>query len=291
VRPVPGARTGDEVPFEFPDTCPACGTELVRLDEEADWYCMNTECPAQFRRLVEHFVMRNAMDVEGLGERVAHQLVNEGKIESLADLFRLTEDDLIPMEGFGEKSARNLVESLEAAKDRPLSRLLYALGIRHVGRTVAETIVEHFASIDAIAETTGDELVAIDGVGPVIAESVVDWFQVDENRALVRELKEVGVNTDRKPQEAPPESDEASDLPLAGKTLVLTGSLDTLTRSEAKDRISKAGGKVTSSVSGNTDYLVKGENPGSKYDEAVERGVEIIEGEAGLLALLNGSGS
>lgn len=291
VRPVTAARTGDEVPFEFPGACPTCGTELVRLDEEADWYCMNTECPAQFRRLVEHFVMRNAMDVEGLGERVAHQLVDEGKIESLADLFRLTEGDLISMEGFGEKSARNLIQSLRAAKDRPLSRLLFALGIRHVGRTVAETIVEHFASIDAIAETSGDELVAIDGVGPVIAESVVDWFQVEENRALVHELKEVGVNTERKPQEAPPESDEAADLPLSGKTLVLTGSLDTLTRSEAKDRIAAAGGKVTSSVSGNTDYLVKGENPGSKYEEAVDRGVEIIEGEAGLRELLDGLGA
>lgn len=286
VRPVVDAREGDEEPWTFPTSCPECGTELMRLDDEADWYCMNTECPAQFRRLVEHFVMRNAMDVEGLGERVAHMLVDEGIVETLADLFRLTEEDLIPLEGFAEKSARNLIDALDAARDRPLSRLLFALGIRHVGRTVAETIVEHFETIEDIAEADADTLVAIDGVGPVIAESIVDWFKVERNRDLVRDLQDVDVNTTRKPQEAPPEEQDTGDLPLAGKTLVITGSLDTLTRKDATSLIEQAGGKVTSSVSGNTDYLVKGDNPGSKYDDALERGVRIIDGESALRELV-----
>lgn len=286
VRPVMDARKGDEEPWTFPTTCPECGTELVRLDDEADWYCMNTECPAQFRRLVEHFVMRNAMDVEGLGERVAHMLVDEGIVETLADLFRLTTDDLIPLEGFAEKSAQNLIEALDAARDRPLSRLLFALGIRHVGRTVAETIVEHFETIDSIAETDVDTLTAIDGVGPVIAESLVDWFQVERNRDLIRDLQRVGVNTTRTPREAPVEEQDTGALPLAGKTLVITGSLDRLTRKDATSLIEEAGGKVTSSVSGNTDYLVKGDNPGSKYDDALERGIDVVDGEGALRNLV-----
>lgn len=289
VRPVTEARDGDEPPFHFPSTCPECGTELVRLDDEADWYCMNTECPAQFRRLVEHFVMRNAMDVEGLGERVAHMLVDVGLIRTLADLYRLTVSDLVELEGFAEKSAQNLVDAIDASRERPLSRLIFALGIRHVGRTVAETIVKHFESLEAIAAAGPDDLEAIDGVGPVIAESIADWFEVDRNQELVEDLKSVGVNTQRQPQEAPVESD--TDLPLAGKTLVITGSLDGLTRKDATLLIEQAGGSVTSSVSGNTDFLVKGENPGSKYDQALERNIPIVDGEPELRDLLSLNGS
>jgi len=288
VRPVPDARTGEETPWIFPTECPECGTELVRLEDEADWYCMNTECPAQFRRLVEHFVARNAMDVEGLGERVAHMLVDEGKIHTLADLFRLSVDDLTSLEGFARKSARNLINAIAEARDRPLSRLLFALGIRHVGRTVAETLVKHVASIEALAEAKAEDLVAIDGVGPVIAESIVDWFAVNRNRTLVRELQAVGVNTKRKAHEAPADEASAADLPLADHTLVITGSLDGLTRKEASQMIERAGGKVTSSVSGNTDFLVKGDNPGSKYDDAQDRGIPIVEGADALRALLSG---
>jgi len=289
VRPVKDARTGDEAPFEFPMSCPECGTELVRLDDEADWYCMNTECPAQFRRLVEHFVMRNAMDVEGLGERVAHMLVDIGLIHTLADLYRLTVSDLVALEGFAEKSAQNLVNAMDASRHRPLSRLIYALGIRHVGRTVAETIVEHFESLDDIAAAGPEDLEAIDGVGPVIAESIADWFEVERNQTLIEDLKSVGVNTKRQPQEAP--SDSAADLPLAGKTLVITGSLDGLTRKDATQLIEQAGGSVTSSVSGNTDFLVKGENPGSKYDQALDRDIPVVDGAKELRELLTSNGS
>jgi DNA ligase (NAD+) len=258
----------------MPTACPACGSSLVRLPDEADVYCLNTECPAQFKRLVEHFVQRDAMDVEGLGERVAHQLVDETDVATLADLYRLSVDDLTPLEGFAEKSAQNLVDAIDASRNRPLRRLLYGLGIRHVGKTVAASIVEHFASLEDLAQATRDDLLAIDGIGPAIAESVMDWFAVDANRHLVDDLRAAGVNTTRTDAEAPDSQDVAR--PLDGLTVVLTGSLPDLTRREATDRIEAAGGRVTSSVSGATDALVVGDRPGSKVDQAQQRGVPIV---------------
>jgi DNA ligase (NAD+) len=286
VRVVTDAREGDEEKWTFPTTCPACGSDLVRLEDEADTYCLNTECPAQFRRLVEHFVARSAMDIEGLGEKVARKLIETGRVEGLDDLYRLDAEDLVELEGFAEKSAQNLVDAIEASKDRPLARLLYALGIRHVGRTVAETIVEHYASMEAIAAADAEELAAIDGVGPVIAESVADWFAVDRNRDLVEALAGLGVNVERLPEEAP----AAGPRPLDGLTFVLTGSLPERTRSEAAEAIERAGGAVTSSVSGNTDALVVGANPGSKLDAAQDEGAAIvrIERPEDFEALLDG---
>ena len=275
VRAVPDARTGDEIPWSFPEHCPACGTELVRLPDEADHFCPNSECPAQFKRLVEHFVQRDGMDVEGLGERLCYRLVDIGLVESLADLYRIEKADLTPLEGFADKSAKNLVTAIETSKDRALSRLLFALGIQHVGKTVAETVVKHFSSLDELAEAEVDDLLAIEGIGPTIAESIVDWFSVDENQSLVAELKEVGVNTSRKPHEAP--ADTGASLPLAGRTVVITGSLPERTRSDASDAIERAGANVTSSVSGTTDVLVVGENPGSKVQDAEEEGVTILQ--------------
>ncbi|WP_022834933.1 NAD-dependent DNA ligase LigA [Salisaeta longa] len=283
VAPVPDARSGDETPWRFPTHCPVCGTELVRLPDEADVYCMNTECPAQFKRLVEHFVQRNAMDIEGLGERVAHQLVDAGLVSSLDDLYRLEVSDLIPLEGFAEKSASNLVAAIEASKERPLHRLIYALGIRYVGRTVARTLVQHFDSMAALLAASAEQLEAVDGVGAVIAESIVDWGAVDDNQALVAALRAVGVNTERLPEEAP---SSTTDHPLAGKTVVLTGRLDAFTRREAKDRITTVGGRVTSSVSGATDFLVAGKNAGSKLADAQENDVPILD-EDDFLDLLN----
>ena len=277
VRPIPEARDGGETPFEFPDRCPACGTEIVRLEGEADWYCMNTECPQQFKRLVEHFVQRNAMDIEGLGERLAHRLVDEGLIETLADLYRLEGADLRPLEGFAEKSAQNLVDAIDASRNRRLSRLLFGLGIRHVGQTVAEAVVAHTASLDDLASTTVDELEAIDGVGSVIAKSIVDWFNIERNQALVDDLKAVGVNTARLPSEAP--TDDSSILPWDGMTVVLTGRLPGHTRRAASDALEGAGASVTSSVSGNTDALIVGSDPGSKLDDAQSRGVPVIRVE------------
>lgn len=254
-------------------TCPACGSELVRLPDEADWYCMASDCPAQFIRLVEHYASRNAMDIEGLGERLAIQLVEEAGIRRLSDLYQLSKEDLLRLERFAEKKAENLLQAIERSKERPLSRLLFALGIRHVGRTMAELVVHHYDSLADIENASQDELAAIEGIGPVIAESIVDWFNVEDNQQLVRDLRRAGVNTQRLPQERPPEEQES---PVAGLTFVLTGSLPHLTRKEATDLIEQHGGRVAGSVSGNTDYLVVGESPGSKLAEAEERGVPTL---------------
>jgi DNA ligase (NAD+) len=278
VRTLPDARTGDEEPWSFPEACPTCGTALVRLPDEADYVCPNSECPAQFKRLVEHFVQRDAMDIEGLGEQLSHRLVDLGLIETLADIYRIETSDLTPLEGFAEKSANNLVTAIEASKDRSLSRLLFALGIQHVGKTVAELVVRHYESTDALAAATVEDLDAIDGIGPTIAESIVDWFEVPENRNLVDDLASEGVNTHRQPHEAPADEADAS-LPLSGLTIVLTGSLPDWTRSDASDAIERAGGSVTSSVSGNTDLLVVGANPGSKLETAQEEGTTILKVE------------
>jgi DNA ligase (NAD+) len=275
VRAVPEARTGAEEPWSFPEECPTCGTPLVRLPEEADHFCPNSECPAQFRRLVEHFVQRDAMDIEGLGEKLSHRLVDLGIIETLADIYRIEEEQLLDLEGFAEKSAHNLVTAIEASKDRSLSRLLFALGIQHVGKTVAETIVKHFPSIHEIAEASAETLSSIEGIGPTIAESIVDWFDVPENRELVADLESEGVNVERRPHEAPAEDAEA--LPLAGVTIVITGSLPDRSRSDASDALERAGASVTSSVSGNTDLLVVGANPGSKLEDAEAQGTQIVE--------------
>lgn len=274
VRSIEDARTGEETVWTFPRTCPACETELVRLEGEADHFCPNSECPAQFKRLVEHFVQRDAMDIEGLGERLSHRLVDLGLIQTLADIYRIEEEDLLPLDRFAEKSASNLVTAIEESKDRSLSRLLFALGIQHVGKTVAEDIVKHVRSIDELAEATMDELHEIEGVGPTIAESIVDWFAVEKNEDLVADLKSEGVNVERKPHEAPVDTDVS--LPLEGLTVVITGSLPERSRSDASDALEQAGANVTSSVSGNTDVLIVGDNPGSKLDDARAEGAQIV---------------
>ncbi|QXD15572.1 NAD-dependent DNA ligase LigA [Rhodocaloribacter litoris] len=282
VRPVVEARTGSERPWRMPERCPACGNPLERLPDEADYYCVASDCPAQFIRLVEHYAGRDAMDIEGLGAKLAVLLVEQGLLHTLADLYTLTLAQLLALEGFAEKRARNLLAAIEASKHRPLSRLVFGLGIRHVGKTVAELLVAHFASLDALAGADVETLEAIEGIGEKIARSVVDWFRVEDNRVLVTRLREVGVNTRRLPGEAPPAPGES---PVAGKTFVLTGTLPSLSRKEAEERIKRAGGKVAGSVSKKTDYVVAGESPGSKYDRARALGVEIID-EARLLALL-----
>lgn len=276
VRTIPDARTGAEEPWHFPDTCPACGTELVRLPDEADYVCPNSECPAQFKRLVEHFVQRDAMDIEGLGEKLSHRLVDLGLVETLADIYRIEVSALTPLEGFAEKSAQNLVDAIAASRERSLSRLLFALGIQHVGKTVAEMIVRHFESMEALVEADAESLDAIEGIGPTIAESIVDWFAVADNRELVADLASESVNTERLPHEAPAEEADGARA-LSDLTCVLTGSLPNWTRADASEAVERAGGSVTSSVSGNTDLLVVGANPGSKLDDARAEGTTIIE--------------
>ncbi|MDA0377887.1 MAG: NAD-dependent DNA ligase LigA [Bacteroidetes bacterium] len=281
VASVPEARTGSEVAWEMPGTCPACQQPLERIEGEVDSFCVNGACPAQFIRLVEHFASRDAMDIEGFGTKLAAQLVEAGRIADLPDIYGLTPDDLLELDGFARKKAEKLVAGIDASRSRPLARLLFGLGIRHVGRTTAEVLVQQFDSMAALGKADADALTAVDGIGEVIARSLVDWFALETNRKIVARLADLGVNVARLPEEAPAAGD---DLPFAGKTFVVTGTLPTLGRTEAQDYIKQRGGKAASSVSARTDYLVMGENPGSKADKAAELGIPVLD-EAGLLEL------
>lgn len=281
VKPLVSERTGDELAWTMPKHCPVCETELIRLPDEADYYCVNTECPAQFIRLVEHYASRGAMDIEGLGAKLAVQLSGEGLVKTLADIYRLELEPLMALEGFAEKKALNLLAGIEASKARQLSRLLFGLGMRHVGKTTAELIVAHYEDLEALAVATAEDLEQVEGIGPVIALSIFDWFAEPHNLELVRQLASLGVNTRRLDEEAPANADAA----LSGKTFVLTGTLPSMGRAEAKVLIQQAGGSVTSSVSKKTDYLVAGESAGSKLDKAQSLGITILD-ESALLALL-----
>lgn len=285
VRPVPAERQGIEQTWQMPTTCPACDAPLVRLPGEADYYCQATDCPAQFIRLVEHYAGRAAMDIEGFGSKMAVLLATEGFIKRLSDVYRLDLRRLLQLEGFAQKRAQNLLAGIEQSKKRPLSRLLFGLGIRHVGQDAAERVVRAFPSMAALANATQEDLEAIDGIGPITAKSLADWFQVEDNQRLIAELEALGVNLERFESEAPVVQ-EGEATSIVGKTFVLTGTLPTLSRKEAKDRIKQRGGKVTGSVSKKTDYVVVGENAGSKYQKAQELGVPTLS-EADLLELLS----
>ncbi|MBO6577206.1 MAG: NAD-dependent DNA ligase LigA [Rhodothermales bacterium] len=283
VGPVPGARDGTERIWSMPDRCPVCDTPLERLEGEADYYCVASDCPAQFIRLVEHFVSRGAMDIEGFGTKLSIQLVESGLVSTLDDIFRLQMEDLLQLEGFAGRKAENLLAGIDAARHRTLARLIFGLGIRHVGKTVGELLVSVFPDMQALGEATVESLVAVDGVGAVIAQSVVDWFARPHNVELVDALRSLGVNTTRLPEEAPAEGSDASDL--AGKTFVVTGTLEGMSRSDAQNAIKAAGGKVTGSVSRNTDYLVVGASPGSKLQKAEDLGVQVLN-QAAFQALI-----
>lgn len=292
VGPVVETRVGTETTYEEPTTCPDCGEPLVRLEGEADIRCVSATCPAQLKRLVEHFASRNAMDIVGMGEKVAVQLVEAGLVGAIPDIYSLDRDALLALEGYKDKKVDNLMEGIETSKVRPLRRLLFGLGIRFIGETTAKLLVAEFASLGvyappnggkALGKATREELEAIHGIGPETAESVVSWFSNSENRGIVEALHKLGVNTVRLPEEEP--SAPATESAIAGKTFVLTGTLPTLKRSDARRMIERAGGKVTGSVSKNTDYLVAGEAAGSKLDKANELAIPVLD-EAALLELL-----
>jgi DNA ligase (NAD+) len=282
IGPVVGRRTGGERPWSMPERCPACGTPLERIGGEVAYRCPNFGiCPAQLVRRIEHFVSRGAMDIAGVGEKQAQLFVETGLVKDVADLYRLRAEDFAGMDGFGEKKISNLLAAIEDSKNRPLQRLITGLGIRFVGGVAAQLLAERFGSLDALAEATADDIKAIDGIGPSIAASVAQFFSLPENRALVRKLKEVGVQTAL--QSAAPA--RAGDG-LAGMTFVLTGALPSLTRDQATELIQAHGGKVTGSVTKKTSYLLTGADPGgTKYNKAIELGVPLLD-EAGLLALV-----
>jgi DNA ligase (NAD+) len=280
IGPIQAARTGDELPYTPPETCPACGQAVENLPGEVAWYCVNLACPAQLVRNLEHFVSRGAMDIVGLGIRIVEQLVGSDLVKDVADLYTLKKDDLLALEGFAEKKADNLLASIDASRQRPLPRLVNALGIRGVGEVMASDLAGHYHDLEALAGATFEELQGIEGVGPNIAQAIVDWFSRPANRQLLEKLRVAGVW----PRAAPAESPQAGAAPFSGMTFVVTGALPDFTREQVKEYIQSRGGKVTDSVSKKTSYVVAGENPGSKLEKARSLGVPVLE-QQGLLDL------
>ena len=273
LRVVTEARTGDEQEFRWPDRCPVCGSTIERVEGEAMSYCVNSSCPAQLREQVSHFVSRGAMDIDGLGAKLATRFVDAGLITSLADVYRLDWNAILQMEGMGEKSVERLQRSIETSKEQPLARMIFALGIRHVGERNAAVLAERFGSLDALAAASLEQVAAVPGVGQVVAQSIIDWFAEERNRRLVEELKSLGVRTKQENTgdtiTASPEWD--------GKTVVLTGRLATMARGDAETLLKRAGANVSSSVSRKTSIVIVGEDAGSKADKAREYGVTIID--------------
>ena len=278
IGPILEARTGRLRRFKLPTSCPVCREPLEQVEGEVAIFCVNASCPAQLVRNLEHFASRGAMDIEGLGIKVAEQLVAAGLVQDVADVYYLKQDDLLQLEGFAERKAEKLLEGIHATQDRPLARLITALGIRGVGETVAADLARRFKNLDGLAAATLDDLQGLEGIGPNIAQAVVDWIGQRRNRRLLDKLRKAGVW----PQQ---ESTAEAQGPLVGLTFVITGTLPTLSRDQAKEMIQLAGGKVTGSVSAKTDYVVVGESAGSKLEKAQELGIPTLD-EAGLLALL-----
>lgn len=274
-------RTGEESPVQIPTVCPECGWQVERPDNEAAIRCTNPHCPALGREGLIHFVSRDAMNIDGCGPSVINQLMDAGLVKDAADLYNLTKDDLVQLERMGEKSADNLLQALEASKQNGMDRLLFALGIRHVGAKVARLLAAEFGSMEKLLEAEPEQLAAIRDIGSKIAESVVTWLSVPANRDLLERLAEAGLKMDFTQQAA----DETN--PFYGKTLVFTGTLPTLGRAEAKTMAQDAGAKVSGSVSKKTDYVVAGAEAGSKLEKAQQLGVTVID-EARFLAMLQG---
>ncbi len=259
-------------PYAFPDTCPSCGSKVVRERDEAAVRCTNTDCPAQLLRHLIHFVSRDAMDIDGLGPAVLEQLLNAGLIKSFVDIYNLRAIDVSALERMGEKSAVNLMDAIEKSKSAEINRLIYALGIRHIGQKAAKLLCEHFLSIDAIFEASVEEIAEIDGFGDIMAQSVYDYFSLDQTKTLIESLKSLGVLMT-------PLEKKNNDGAFVGKTFVLTGTLPTMKRSEASKLIEANGGKTSSSVSKKTDFVLAGEDAGSKLTKAQSLGVTIISEE------------
>ncbi|KIL50680.1 DNA ligase LigA [Jeotgalibacillus alimentarius] len=266
-------RTGEEKEFNMPTHCPACDSELERLEGEVALRCLNPKCPAQLQEGLTHFVSRNAMNIDGLGEKVIAQLYQSELIRDVADLYTLTREQLIGLDRMGEKSADNLLKAIEASKENSMEKLLFGLGIRHVGAKAARTIAEHFHSFDALKEATAEELCQIDEIGNKMADAIVTYFENEEVLELIEELRENGVNlayTGPVKKKA-----EEIDSAFSGKTIVLTGKLAQLTRGDAKEKIELLGGKVTGSVSKKTDLLIAGEDAGSKLTKAQDLNIPV----------------
>jgi DNA ligase (NAD+) len=272
-------RPGAEL-FTMPHTCPVCGSAAVREEGEVDFRCTGgLFCPAQRKQALLHFAQRRALDIEGLGDKLVDQLVDQGVVKVLPDLYRLGLSSLASLERMAEKSAQNVLAALEKSKQTTLPRFLYGLGIRHVGEATAKDLARHFGSLDAIMDASVEQLLQVPDVGPVVAQSIRTFFEQPHNREVVEQLRACGVHWEEG------EPSPAAQLPLAGKTVVLTGTLPTLSREQAKELLEAAGAKVAGSVSKKTDYVVAGAEAGSKLDKARELGVAVLD-QDGLLRLL-----
>jgi DNA ligase (NAD+) len=273
VGPVLATRTKGARRWKFPTKCPVCGQPLVRLAGEANHYCVNVDCAAQRVQRVVHFASRGAMDIEGLGEERVRQFVDAGLLSDAGDIYSLTVDQLVPLERIGARSAQLLVDAIDASRARPLARLLVGLGISHVGPSAASTLAREIGSLDRIATAPAEELASVEGVGTIIADSVAKFFANERNQEVIEKLRRAGVNFEGPPRAAPSTAGAA----LAGMAFVLTGTLEGFTREEATAEIESRGGKVTSSVSKKTNYVVAGDSPGTKLAKAEQLGVEVVD--------------
>lgn len=284
VRVLIEKRDGSEQLFAMPQQCPQCGSPVVRRDGEAAHRCTNAHCPARLYEQIVHFAAKPAMDIDGLGPAVVRQLLDASLVHDVADLYHLQQEQLTALPRFGVKSAENLLAAIEKSRTNPLSRLLFALGIRHVGERAGKVLAAHFADIDALMAADQEELVAIDEIGAVIAGSIIDYFAQPANRVLIERLREAGLNLRGEAR-----SDAARPGALHGRTVVISGTLPGIERDAAKARLEAAGAKVSGSVSRRTDYLLLGENPGSKLEKAQELGIAVLDWPS-MLALLEGDG-
>jgi DNA ligase (NAD+) len=280
IKPIVDLRDGSERDFVMPDHCPVCGSKAHRPEGEVVARCLNVDCPARLFESIFHFASRGAMDIEGLGPATIKELMEKEYVHTVEDIYFLTADQLYTLAGFKDKAVANLLNAITGSKSRPLSRLLFGLGVRHVGSHMAEVLAQRYRSMDRLAETGIEELEGIEEVGPTIAESVAAFFDEPRNLELIARLKEAGVNMEEEVEEGP--------SPLEGLAFVLTGALDSLTREGARRAIEARGGRVSSSVSKKTDYVVAGADPGSKYDKAQDLGVSIIAEDELLRMLASG---
>ncbi len=281
VGPILSRRTGEEQIFKMPELCPVCGTPVVKLDGDAMHRCPNASCPVQFFELLKHFVSKGAANIDGLGERWCRILIEQRLVSDLSDLYYLKKDQLLLLDRMGDKLATKIMDNIEASKSRPLARLLYALGILHVGTEVAELLTETYDNIEQMSQATEEDLTEIPGIGPKIAESIVAYFEVPSNQEVIAKLRKAGVVLE---QESRPKAD-ADEMPFNGLTFVVTGTLSSQSRNEAESRIKDLGGKVTSSVTRNTNYVVVGAAPGSKAATAERLGTTMLDEDAFLKLL------
>jgi DNA ligase (NAD+) len=270
VKVVTSKRTGREKRFIMPDRCPVCGSRAVRAEGEAIYRCTGIACPAQIKENLAHFVSKGGMDMDGLGRKFLEQMVDKKLIQDQADLYFLTKEDLMKMDRMGDKLAENLLNAIDKSRNPALADLIYALGIRNVGQHLASVLARHYESIDNLAGQSVESLTAVHEIGPIVARSIVQFFRNPANRKVIEKMKKGGVNF---PVEA---GEEEGKAPLAGKTFVLTGGLETFTRDEARRIIEEMGGRVSSSVSRKTDFVIAGKDPGSKYDKALSMEVKTL---------------